>query len=386
MYILMIARGYPTEEDPQWGCFEQDQAEALCNNGHQVVVLSVDSRFLWKFRKVGITHYSKNGVNYYNSFWFPGVLTRTISRKFNVFIKKCQVDKLYKKVEFLYGRPDVVYGQFFFNTDIGVYLQKKYNLPLVGIEHAGRFNSDRLDSITKWMATNAYANADEIITVSQTLRKRILYHFKRDSYVIHNLVNNIFFDSVRKVERTNSFSFVSTGSLVYGKGFDLLIEAFSLINRRNKDIHLVIIGDGVERQNLQKQIDNLKLSHNIHLVGKKTKGEIVQILSDSSVFILPSRSENFSVSILEGLAVGLPVIATLCGGVKECINEKNGLLVPVENVPALADAMKKMYDTLGEYDSQEIAQDCYNRFSPSVISDKLVDVFQKAVEKKKKMS
>ena len=172
----MIARGYPTEEDPQWGCFEQDQAEALCNNGHQVVVLSVDSRFLWKFRKVGITHYSKNGVNYYNSFWFPGVLTRTISRKFNVFIKKCQVDKLYKKVEFLYGRPDVVYGQFFFNTDIGVYLQKKYNLPLVGIEHAGRFNSDRLDSITKWMATNAYANADEIITVSQTLRKRILYH------------------------------------------------------------------------------------------------------------------------------------------------------------------------------------------------------------------
>ena len=98
MYILMIARGYPTEEDPQWGCFEQDQAEALCNNGHQVVVLSVDSRFLWKFRKVGITHYSKNGVNYYNSFWFPGVLTRTISRKFNVFIKKCQVDKLYKKV------------------------------------------------------------------------------------------------------------------------------------------------------------------------------------------------------------------------------------------------------------------------------------------------
>ena len=34
MYILMIARGYPTEEDPQWGCFEQDQAEALCNNGN----------------------------------------------------------------------------------------------------------------------------------------------------------------------------------------------------------------------------------------------------------------------------------------------------------------------------------------------------------------
>lgn len=380
----MIARGYPSKEFPQWGCFEQDQAEALFNNGHKVVVLSIDSRFLWKFRKVGITHYSKNGVNYYNSFWIPGALTRVISRKFNLFIKNCQVDRSYKKVESLYGRPDVIYGQFFFNTAIGVYLKKKYNIPLVGIEHAGRFNSDRLDLVTKWTATNAYANADEIITVSQTLRQRILYHFGRESHVIHNLVNNVFFDFVRKVKRMDNFSFVSIGSLIHGKGFDLLIEAFALINGINKDIHLIIIGEGAERENLQKQIDDLKLSHNVHLVGKKTKNEIVQILSDSSVFILPSRSENFSVAILEGLAIGLPVIATLCGGVRECINEKNGLLVPVENVPALADAMKKMYYTLDEYDSQGISQDCYNRFSPAVIATELVRIFEMAISKYKK--
>ena len=63
MYILMIARGYPTKEDPQWGCFEQDQAEALCNNGNKVVVLSVDNRFLWRKRKIGITHYRKAGID-----------------------------------------------------------------------------------------------------------------------------------------------------------------------------------------------------------------------------------------------------------------------------------------------------------------------------------
>ena len=85
------------------------------------------------------------------------------------------------------------------------------------------------------------------------MRKRILYHFKRDSYVIHNLVNNIFFDSVRKVEKQIAFSFRIYREFSLGKGFDLLIEAFSLINRRNKDIHLVIIGDGVERQNLQSR-------------------------------------------------------------------------------------------------------------------------------------
>ena len=62
----MIARGYPTPKDPQWGCFEQDQAEALQRYGHRVVVVSVDSRFLWRVRKIGTTIYNKNGVVYYN--------------------------------------------------------------------------------------------------------------------------------------------------------------------------------------------------------------------------------------------------------------------------------------------------------------------------------
>ena len=48
----MIARGYPTPKEPQWGCFEQDQAEALQRYGHRVVVASVDSRFLWRMRKI----------------------------------------------------------------------------------------------------------------------------------------------------------------------------------------------------------------------------------------------------------------------------------------------------------------------------------------------
>ena len=72
MYILMISRGVPSAKDPQWGCFEQDQAEALQRNGHKVVVVSVDSRFRWHLRKIGITHRQKNGINYYNSFWLPG--------------------------------------------------------------------------------------------------------------------------------------------------------------------------------------------------------------------------------------------------------------------------------------------------------------------------
>ncbi|WP_195425964.1 glycosyltransferase family 4 protein [Bacteroides cellulosilyticus] len=381
MYILMIARGYPTKEDPQWGCFEQDQAEALCNNGNKVVILSVDNRFLWRKRKIGITHYQKAGIDYYNIFLIPGAITRLILGHYNLFVKEMQIQRLYKKIEKIHGKPDVIYGQFFFNTAIAVCLQKKYDIPLVGIEHAGRFNADKLDPITRKMALYAYSNAEEIITVSQTLKQRILYHFERDSFVVHNLVNSIFFQVSQNRKKTEVFNFSSIGSLVYGKGFDLLIEAFSLMHKIDEKIYLTIIGEGEERGRLQDRIDQLGLSNNIFLVGRKTKSEIVQLLNNSSAFILPSRSENFSVSVLEALAVGLPVIATLCGGIKECIDDSNGLLVPIEDVNSLSDAMKKMYYTIDKYDSQRISQDCFDRFSPSVIATQLIDVFDSAIKK-----
>ena len=149
----------------------------------------------------------------------------------------------------------------------------------------------------------------------------------------------------------------------------------------DEKMYLTIIGEGEERGRLQDRIDQLGLSNNIFLVGRKTKSEIVQILNNSSAFILPSRSENFSVSVLEALAVGLPVIATLCGGIKECIDDSNGLLVPIEDVNSLSDAMKKMYYTIDKYDSQSISQDCFDRFSPSVIAAQLIDVFDSAIKK-----
>lgn len=79
---------------------------------------------------------------------------------------------------------------------MGVYLQKKYNIPLVGIEHAARFNLDKLDAYTHYWGSYAYSNADGIITVSQSLKQRILYHFNKQSTTINNLVHPIFFSKL----------------------------------------------------------------------------------------------------------------------------------------------------------------------------------------------
>ena len=108
-----------------------------------------------------------------------------------------------------------------------------------------------------------------------------------------------------------------------------------------------------------------------------------QILKNSSIFLLPSRNENFSVAVLEALACGLPVIASICGGIRECINEKNGLLFPVDDVEKLAQSILYAVQHLDKYDRKAIAEDCQARFSPEVIAKQLTQIFEDTIKKTK---
>lgn len=383
MNILMIARGYPTPKEPQWGCFEQDQAEALQRYGHRVVVASVDSRFLWRKRKIGTTIYNKNGVVYYNLFWVPGAIVNLLGgRRLSLYIRQLQLLRLYKMIIAKYGKPDVVYGHFFANTAMGVVLKQKFGLPLVGIEHAARFNDDILDKHTKELSNLAYANTDAMIAVSESLRQRLYFHFHKESFVVHNLVAYEFEKREHKGVSSDVFQFVSTGTLEHRKGFDLLISAFFKTQLWRKNVRLLIIGGGDEEEILHKMIEKVGLSEKIQLVGRKTRAEIADILCASHAFVLASRSENFSVAVLEALSVGLPVIATICGGIKECINERNGLLVPVEDVDALTKALVEMYENYSRYDTDYIVSDYQNRFSSAVIAHQLTKIFEEVIRKK----
>lgn len=385
MYILVLSRGIPSSKYPQWGCFEKDQAEALAALGHKVIVLSVDSRFLFSWRKIGMTHIVMRNVEYYNMFLCPGAIANLLGRKFNSWLKNYQVRFLYKRIKKQHGIPDILYGHFYFITALGVSIQTSDNIPLVGIEHAACFNDVSLEKNKKEKADFVYNHTNAIITVSDSLRQSLYRHFQKDSIVVHNMANRIFFDNEWVIpQKTKKFSFVSTASLEYRKGFDLLIAAFDKLKLPADLWELNIIGGGEEHDNLQKQINEASLQNNIHLLGQKNKEEIVVLLSKSNVFVLPSRNENFSVAVLEALACGLPVIASICGGIRECIDEGfNGLLFSVDDVDALADAIKYMFEHYDQYDRKRIAEDCKNRFSPKVIAQQLAHVFEQTIEEYK---
>lgn len=383
MFIVLISRGVPSKRDPQWGCFEKDQAEALAAIGHKVVVISVDGRCRMYWRKFGISHICLNGIDYYDCFLLPGVVTRRLlGKKVHFSIKRLQIKKLFNQVIKEYGRPDILYSHYLTNSYVALSLKKIYNLPLVAIEHWSQLNKETLSDYAAWLGESTYHDCNAVISVSESLKMRLSQHFQIDSAVVHNMVGTEFCESYSKGSIDGKVRFVSTGSLIYRKGYDLLISAFDRLKLPLDKWELVIVGEGEERVNLEQLIGQVGLRNNVHLLGRKGKTEISTILCNSDVFILPSRNENFSVAVLEALCKGLPVVASICGGIRECITVSNGLLFPVDDIDSLVEAIKEMYECHNRYDREKIATDARARFSPNVISSQLTNVFQKVIENK----
>ncbi len=377
MYILLISRGIPSDNDPQWGCFERDQALALHKAGHKVVVLSIDSRAKFYSTKLGISHKIIDGVDFYNLSCFPNVIFRPIAYRIMLFLISWQLDYLYKRMQKTHGTPDLIYSHYLLNSYAALRLKKKYNLPLVAIEHWSEVNKDILKSYVKYSGDKVYSIADKVIAVSDSLKSMLNKHFHVDALVVHNLVGEGF--DYNPTSQRSTFNFVTVGSLFHVKGYDILIDAFAKIASVNNNFRLTIVGDGNQRPLLQQLITKHNLQSKVSLVGRKSRAEVADILLNSDVYVSSSRNENFSVSVLEALSIGLPVVATICGGIRECINDSNGLLVPTENVDLLSDAMLKISQNISNYNRESIAHDFENRFSTTSIVNKLVSIFETTI-------
>lgn len=379
MKILIIANGYPDRHSPQWGCFEKDQALALKKMGHDVTMMYVDRRFRTYWRKIGITKKkTEQGLYVYGMFYLPmGWLCNKVLYKLHQKVVMWLFDKLYQIYVKEQEKPDIIYAHFIWNISFASVLKRKYGIPLVGLEHWSGLNNEHLSPIAQYWGSLGYKNLDKLLVVSQSLQEQIRKHFSLDTTVIYNMVGEEFMNLPPSPKRNDGIiRLVSTGSLIPRKGFDVLINALSLIDEVNTSWEVLIIGEGREYDNIVEQIKNLHLENNVKLVGRKDKKEIIKILHQCDAFVLASRAENFSVAVLEALSAGLPVVATICGGIRECIHKENGLLVPVDDVSSLANALIQVINDNCSFNRESIAEECRRRFSPHVIASQLTEIFE----------
>lgn len=143
-----------------------------------------------------------------------------------------------------------------------------------------------------------------------------------------------------------SLVFGSSGRLVPVKDYQSLLIAFSKLRQKGIEAELIIYGEGPERENLEKFAALLRVLKSVKLPGYQEKGRVYGSLD---VFVLPSISEGFPMSLLEAAAYGIPCICTSAGGQKEIIeNGKTGLIVPPKDPDSLARAMLWMANNYKE--------------------------------------
>lgn len=136
--------------------------------------------------------------------------------------------------------------------------------------------------------------------------------------------------------RKNEIVFLSIGELNSNKNHKLVIESLHRIKREN--YKYIICGQGKEKENLEKLIHKYNLENQVFLAGYKK--DILEVLREADVFVMPSFREGLSVALQEAMAAGLPVIATNIRGNNELIdNGKGGWLIPSNDIDTMVNAM-----------------------------------------------
>lgn len=134
---------------------------------------------------------------------------------------------------------------------------------------------------------------------------------------------------------------VAAGRLHSKKGFDVLIRAVGKLRAWDIDVTCEIAGEGDERAGLQALIQELDLDPYVKLVG--WKDDVAGFLATGDLFAFPSHQEGFPLTLLEAMAVGLPVVATEIDGPVEILKEGiTGRLVPDEDPDRLAEALGEL--------------------------------------------
>ena len=184
-----------------------------------------------------------------------------------------------------------------------------------------------------------FEQADGIVFQTPEAKACFSEKIQNKSVIIPNMVNEIFYSTAKKANRKNV---VTAGRLSSGKNHKLLIEAFAKIKGNGAD-DLVIYGEGELRSALEEMVRQRGLDGRVFLPGAVT--DVAGMLSAAKLFVLSSDYEGMPNALMEAMAMGLPCISTdcPCGGPHMLIEDgKDGLLVPVNDAEALAQAIQTL--------------------------------------------
>ena len=183
------------------------------------------------------------------------------------------------------------------------------------------------DFVVKKVMQKAFDVSDKLIFISKAVEKTFVENFKinnKNKVVIYNGINNTFFENPIEDREQN---IIYVGRLSQEKGVHVLIKALEKVYSKNAKVITTIVGDGEERENLEKMALELGIQNNVKFVGRQA--DVKSWLDKNTIFVYPSIcGEGFGISVAEAMARGCISVTFRKGGLPELIEDgENGYLI-----------------------------------------------------------
>ena len=306
-------------------------AKQLKRKGYYVEIITpkVDK----KSKKVEIYE----GIKVVRSFRIPGKILNEIWFHITIlpYLKKFDIIHVFHPY---FGASGYLAKKFF---------KKEFNITLIGWDNYNENESIILDKIVKFFSDRAdmlFASSKDLIkrAKKQKIKKRIIIipHGINIPAPIKSKIN------IRKKYFIGKKTlFIYVGRLAKIKNPLFMVKSWKEI--KNKNLFFLIIGDGPLRKQIEFYIKKNKLK-NIKLAGFVSDLELKSIYSSADVLIHYSKYESFGLSILEGMAYGLPVIAPRTGAIPELVTTDVGKLINLNDKKEFKEAVEKIPNQINQ--------------------------------------
>ena len=219
-------------------------------------------------------------------------------------------------------------------------------------------------------AEESFFGTSQLFTKDLQLKKR------GNHFTIYNCLPE--YIHIRDISRTfnHSFTIGVVSRLEYIKGMDMVIPAFETVLSQCPQTKLLIVGDGSLRPMMERQAKGLS---NITFLGRQPQEELQELYDKIDILLVPSRSEGFGLTALEGMARGCVVVASNVGGIPEVINDEHLLITDIDS-PKIANkiiALSHESQRFIPYTQQMVIH--AKNFSREVFAIKIKHLYQKVL-------
>jgi glycosyltransferase involved in cell wall biosynthesis len=229
------------------------------------------------------------------------------------------------------------YLSFLIAPTPAIFVSKLYGKKIVLNYHSGEAE----DHLRRWRrSTLPILNLCDAIVVPSQYLVRVFASFGLKASAIFNIIE---LDKFAFRERNQLRPvFLSNRNLEPHYGVDCVLRAFARIQQQTPEASLTVVGDGSQREALEKLTTELNLQHT-SFTGRVEHEQIYEHYTNADVFLNASRIDNQPLSILEAFACGLPVVTTNAGGIPDIVtDQKTGLVVAVDDCKTLAERATKL--------------------------------------------